>query len=52
VEVQAESTRNNGSEHPTGECDVSNLDLKMPADNWTSNNQIMGGSDSHPLEIA
>jgi hypothetical protein len=47
VEVQAESTRNNGSEHPTGECDVSKSDSKMPADNWTSNNQIVGGSDFH-----
>jgi len=44
---QAENIINNGSEHPTEECDVSKSDSKIPADNWTSNNQIVGGSDSH-----
>ena len=44
VELQSESTKKNDSGHPTGECNVIKSDLKMPVDNLTSNNQLLGAT--------
>ena len=46
VEVQSESTINNDSGHPTGECNEIKYELKMPVDNLTSNNQLLEATKS------
>jgi len=43
VKLQSESTRNNDSGHPAGEC---KSELKMPVDNLASNNQLLGATKS------
>jgi len=46
VKLQSESTRNNDSGHPAGECDMMESELKMPVDNLASNNQLLGATKS------
>jgi len=41
---------NNDSKHSNAECDDSKSESKMPAENWTSNNKLLGGAESQSTE--